>query len=152
MKDFLVFGVCLAGISIMFLMFGTLIRLGYLRAAYAVRGFPVLVPRELVHGMIPLGLAVGALAVIPLIPTVEMRGDMVLYVAFPLWIVSGILAIWQPRWLKPKWLRWLEDEHSDIIEVLWEEIREEGHSWERRVRTQEDLEQWVVEVRRKHRL
>ncbi len=153
MKEILVFGVCLGGVSIAFLAFGTLIRLGYLRAAYAVKGFPVLVPRELVFSMIPLGLMFGIFAFLPLIPsTDELRMRIVIYLVPPLWIIAGILAIWQPWWLKPKWLRWLEKEHGDIIETLWEEVRKEGHAWERRVRTQEQLEEWVAEVRRKHGL
>ena len=93
----------------------------------------------------------GVLAALPLFP-MSARSNIVLYIFGPLLIVTYILAMWQPWWLKPKWLRWLEKEHGRIIQVLWEEVRKEGHSWERRVRTQEQLEQWVAEVKRKRGL
>ena len=151
MKELFTFGICLGGMAITFLTLGILTRLGYLRAAYAIRGHSVLAPRAFVYVLIFLGLLAGSFAIIPLMPE-EVRLDFGTFFIGPLWILTLILAIWQPRWLKPKWLRWLEEEHGDIIEILWEEVRKEGHGWERRVRTQEDLEQWVAEVRRKHGL
>ena len=86
-----------------------------------------------------------------LFPTQTLR-DWSLNIAFGLTALGIVLAIWRPWWLKPKWLRWLEKEHGDIIGILWEEVRKEGHAWERRVRTQEQLEQWVEEVQRKRGL
>jgi hypothetical protein len=57
----------------------------------------------------------------------------------------------RPRWLVPPWLRWLEDNHKDILGLLKNEARKMGgNEWNRRVRTQEALEAWVEEVRRKH--
>jgi hypothetical protein len=150
MREYFVFG-CIGTIAAIFLTWGILVRIGYLRTSYAVRGNPVFAPPALLHSLTFLGLAMGFLAVIPFVPK-ETRPDLVDYVIIPLWILTLVLAIWQPRWLKPKWLRWLEREHGDIIEVLWKEVREEGHSWGRRVRTQEELEAWVAEVRRKHKL
>jgi hypothetical protein len=67
-------------------------------------------------------------------------------------VITYILAIWQPWWLKPAWLRWLEKKHGDILEILWEDVRKDRWRWEREVRTQEDLEAWVAEVRQKHGL
>jgi hypothetical protein len=151
MEGFFVFGICLGGMSILFLTWGILIRTGYLRTSYAVKGNPVFASPTLLHSLIFVGLAMGALAILPIVPK-QARSDVVTFVYGPLFISIFIFAIWQPGWLKPKWLRWLEKEHGDIIEILWEEVRKEGHAWERRVRTQEELEQWVAEVRRKHGL
>lgn len=151
MENLFLFGGCLGGMSILFLTWGILLRMGYLRASYAVKGNPVFASPALLHSLIFLGLAAGALAILPLFPK-EVRSDLVTFLYGPLFISIFIFAIWQPRWLKPAWLRWMEDNHKDIIEILWEEVRKEGHSWERRVRTQEQLEAWVAEVRRKHRL
>jgi hypothetical protein len=150
-KEFLAFGICLGGMAMIFFTWGILIRIGYLRASYAVKGNPVFASPALLHSLILLGLAMGSLAITPLIPQ-SLRLDFGTYITIPLWILTLALAIWQPGWLKPKWLRWLEKEHGDIIEILWEEVRKEGHAWGRRVRTQEELEQWVAEVRRKHGL
>ena len=152
MQDFLVFGVCLGGMSITFLTFGTLARLGYFKGVYAGKGFPVLVPRELVYGMIPFGLMVGIFAILPLIPpTNELRMKIVIYLVPPLWIIAGILAVWQPHWLKPAWLRWLEDNYGHVQEAIFAEARQMGiRNWETQVRTDEDLKRWADSVARKH--
>lgn len=86
---------------------------------------------------------------IPMPP--EKRGDMGLYIIPPILLVMLLLAIWPPRWSKPKWLQWLEKEHDDIKALLWEDARTRGKwEWQQQVRTQEGLEAWVEEVRGKH--
>ncbi len=70
---------------------------------------------------------------------------------FPLGIIAVLVVVFQPKWLKPKWVRWLEDNHGDILEMLIEEGRRTPN-WSKRVNTQEGLEAWVTEVRRKHGL
>lgn len=151
MRDFFIFGVCLGGMAVTFLIWGVLLRMGYLRVSYAIKGNPVFAPPALLHSLIFLGLAIGSLAIGPLIPS-DVRLNFGTYVFGPLIISVFVFAIWQPWWLKPAWLRWLEKEHGDIIEILWEEVRKEGHAWERRVRTQAQLEAWAAEVRRKRGL
>ena len=148
MREVFAFG-CVGVMGVVFLTWGILIRLGYLRTSYAVRGNPVFASPALLHSLVFLGLGMGVLATIPFIP-IEMRLSLINYFLAPLLMLTIVFAMWQPWWLKPKWLRWLEKEHGDIIEILWEEVRQEGHTWERRVRTQADLEDWVAEVRRKH--
>jgi hypothetical protein len=55
--------------------------------------------------------------------------------------------------LTPQWLLWLEEYHAGILNLLKKEAQlMGGREWEARVRTQADLETWVAEVRRKHRL
>ena len=66
--------------------------------------------------------------------------------------MSMILAIWQPKWLKPHWLRWLEEEHADVIHLLREDVHQDRWGWQRRVKTQAQMEAWVAEVRRRHNL
>ena len=139
--------------SILFLVTGILTRLGILRSIYAVKGYPVYAPRELVSVLILIALMTLSLWLILILPIAkETRGNLVMYVSIPLLIITYILAMWQPWWLKPAWLRWLEKEHDDIIHLLWEDVRKDRWGWERRVRTQEDLEAWVAEVRHKHGL
>ncbi|MEW5956938.1 MAG: hypothetical protein AB1801_04385 [Chloroflexota bacterium] len=54
----------------------------------------------------------------------------------------------QPWWIKPRWVRWLEEENDDILDRLIEEARW-TKDWHKRVATQEGLEAWVTEVRQK---
>ena len=66
-------------------------------------------------------------------------------------MLSYIFAYFEPNWLSPEWYRWLKEEHGDILPYLAEEAHQMGREeWLKRVETQEDLEQWVAEVRRKH--
>ncbi len=144
---------CMGGMGFLFLAVGMVILLGIWRNIHAVKGFPVYMPRALVLIYIPMGLTVLSLWLILILPIAnEARGNLVMYVSIPLLIITYILAMWQPCWLKPAWLRWLEKEHGDIIELLWEDVRKDKWGWERRVRTQVDLQAWVAEVRRKYGL
>ena len=144
---------CVGGIGFLFLIIGILVRAGVWRSIYAAKGYPVYMPRGLGFVLIPSGLMFLSLWLILILPIPkENRGNLVMYVLAPMLVSTYILAIWQPWWLKPKWLCWLEEEHGAIIELLWEDVRKDQWGWERRVRTQKDLEEWVKEVRRKHGL
>ena len=145
--------VFVGGFGSLLLVIGILIRLGIWRAIYAVKGYPIYMPRDLVLVGIPMALTVLSIGLIPILPIAkENRGGVITYVTAPLLIMTYILAMWQPWWLKPAWLRWLEKEHGDIIHLLWEDVRQDRGGWEQRVRTQAGLEEWVAEVRRKHNL
>ena len=152
-EDGLFILIFVGGLGVILLIVGVVIRLGIWRAIYAVKGYPVYMPRALVSVGIPLALTALSIGLVPILPIAkENRGDVITYVTAPLLIITYILAMWQPWWLKPAWLRWLEKEHGDIIHLLWEDVRQDRWGWERRVRTQEALETWVAEVRRKHGL
>jgi hypothetical protein len=63
-----------------------------------------------------------------------------------------VFAYLEPAWLSPSWYRWLKREHDDILPDLAAEAHRLGcKEWLKRVRTQEDLEQWVEEFRRDRR-
>ena len=143
----------IGGLGLLFLILGILARLGIWRAIYAVKGSAVIMPGSLVFAIIPTGLMTLSFWLILYLPlTPETRGDLFMYICMPLLIVTAILAVWQPWWAKPKWLRWLEKEHGDIIHLLWEDVRKDSWGWERRVRNQEQMEVWVADVRRRHNL
>ena len=68
-----------------------------------------------------------------------------------LWVLGVALIILQPRFIQPAWYRWLVDHHGDVLPQLRKEARKLGrHKWAQRVRTQEGLERWVRDVRRKY--
>ncbi len=59
--------------------------------------------------------------------------------------------MWQPWWLKPAWLRWLEENYGDVLEDLFAEARAMGmRKWAEQVKTQEGLERWADGVAQKH--
>jgi len=83
--------------------------------------------------------------------TTAALGLLCLVGGLAVFFLGMIIAFIQPNILKPKWLRWLESEHGDIMPLLRREAREMGLDiWGQRVESQEGLEEWVGEVRRRH--
>ena len=69
------------------------------------------------------------------------------------WVLGFTFAYFEPEWLAPTWYRWLKREHGDILPYLEQEANSLGRAaWLKRVQTQEGLEEWVADVRRKHKL
>lgn len=149
-KGFLLF----LGLAFFFLEFAIQIQTGKSKAWFLQKSYPVLLPKAIVFAMIPMGMVWLFGAVIVWIPEKAIRGQAFLYGAMPIFFVGILLAMIQPKWLLPKWYRWLVENHQDILPLLEEEARQLGSKdeWERRAATQKSLEQWVVEVRHKHGL
>jgi hypothetical protein len=85
----------------------------------------------------------------------DPEADLVfpLVAAWGLWGMGFIFAYFEPEWLSPAWYRWLKKEHGDILPYLAEEAHQLGRKkWLKQVQTQEDLERWAEEVRRKYTL
>jgi hypothetical protein len=61
-------------------------------------------------------------------------------------MVLGFLLAW--RLFKPQWVKWIEQNHKEVIPHLAVEIRDYGWYAE----TQEELEEWIAEIRRKYRV
>lgn len=113
-----------------------------------------IVPKTVVFGSIPIAFVLFLMAY-TFRPTIPMGTRLIVmnYLGIPMVLVAIILTIWQPRWLKPKWLRWLETHHAPILSLLREEARKERWSdWNQRVSTQEGLEEWIEEVRHRYKL
>lgn len=150
----LVVALIVGGLGMFMVVSDTIIYLGFYRSAYIVEaGNPVFV-NKLLLGVPGIGLGLWCLfiAFLVIFPK-SLRADLFSYIGIPLLLITIILAEWQPNWLKPKWLRWLEKEHGDIIGLLWEDARKRDRwEWERQVHTQEGLEAWVAQVRRSHGL
>jgi hypothetical protein len=106
-------------------------------------------PQAILYGSIPLGVASIVLsAAVGLSQRLGPRATetMVLWGALPLTLLGFVLAIWRPRWTKPKWILWLEENYGDRIHILWGAARRDPNAWARRVATQEGLEEWAREV------
>jgi hypothetical protein len=89
-----------------------------------------------------------------LMPNPESARLIIFGIAFPLMVCVFLIVVFQPKWFKPKWVQWLEENHGDILELLIEESRQSSdwRDWAKRVSTQAGLEAWVAEVRHKHHL
>ncbi len=131
------------------LILGILIWTNHFKTWFLMPHILVIAPTAFYNGsMVFLGASIVTLL------TAALTENPILFflwcILFPL---SLILAIIQPRWIQPAWYRWLEKNHEDIIPILQKEAQLlRGPAWSRRVATQEGLEEWVDEVRRKHGL
>lgn len=98
---------------------------------------------------IPLGLMMFflGLAILPFVPE-EWRLPCVL-----IGMALMLIGISIPhKFLYPPWMKWLKQTHGSIIPLLQEEIRKIGYyEWNRRIKTQNELEEWIQEVRQKHK-
>jgi hypothetical protein len=141
--------ILLAGFGVFSIAVGIGIRAGKRKRWWLMWDTPI-TPIAAAHIMIPGGIAFLIISIAFLLPDVESRRRVFGY-GLLLMFSSWVLAIWRPRWLVPKWLLWLEDNHGEIYAQLREEAQKLGaREWERRVSTQEGLEEWAMEVRRKY--
>lgn len=90
-----------------------------------------------------ISLILLALATLPIVS--DKWGMPIVFLAIAVTVFGLIFA---KRLLKPAWLRWLEQEHGAILPVLQIEIQKMGpENWNRRINTQEDLAEWIKEVK-----
>lgn len=137
----------LAGFALVY--FGILMRVGAFKRWYlGPRIFP---PQAITYGAIPFGVAAIELCVVIVLtphpnPNPDAIGWVVALTAGLTSLFGFVLAIWRPRWIKPYWVRWLEDNYGDRIHILIAAARRDPKAWEKRVATQQGLEEWAREV------
>lgn len=143
--------ILLTSLGIGLLLFGVSIRIGKIKNWWLTQFNPV-VPEAGAYISIPIGIILIIWGLAALSNDVDLWGTVLDYTGI-LFIVAIIIIIWRPRWLLPRWLRWLEDNHNDILPLLKREAQIIGsREWGKRIETQEGLEEWVAEVRRKHKV
>jgi hypothetical protein len=139
----------LTGVGVFSITMGIVVSAGKMKSWWLLWDTPI-TPIAVFHIMIPGGIAFIIMGMAFLLPDIVGRRRAFGY-GLLLLFISYILVFWQPRWLIPKWLLWLEDHHGEIYDQLREEAQKMGaREWEKRVSTQEGLEVWAMEVRRKY--
>jgi hypothetical protein len=138
------------------LMYGLAIRLGYFKRYFLVRAPALLLGPGAYHGAILVGPLMIVLGLGGLPAEVATRQDCLLYLFGPSLFLSVLISLWQPWWLKPKWIRQLQENHPDIYPFLREAAREEVgtdrkkmEEWSSKMDTVEDQNEWVAEVRKR---
>lgn len=148
----IVFGLVITGIIL--IAIGVWTRLGKNRGWYLIPNYYVLLPKGGHYATPIIGSMLIATGISLLMPRPELVRMMLAYTVFPLMIMSLLVVVFQPKWFKPRWVRWLEENHGDILDLLIHEARKTPNwrEWSRRISTQEGLESWVEEVRHKYKL
>lgn len=131
---------------------GLAARLGYLKRMFIQKKRTGSYSRNTGYALMPAGLFL--LSFYPLFlwkgdqPTGDLSVQLILAILF---ILPLVVLVWQPRWLKPAWLQWLEATYSGpVIEKMFTEARKMGpRQWEAQVKTQADLQWWAERTAQK---
>lgn len=129
-----------------------IVKFGIIKSWYVIKSVPGFFSARMIYGALPLGVGFIVIILAPLLPYYDKLNINIWDILFYIFIIlTFVFMIAPPNWLKPKWLQWLEREHGDQLDLLVKEAQAMGRwRWEARVETQEGLEKWVKEVRRKH--
>jgi hypothetical protein len=138
------------------LWYGLAIRLGYYKRYFLVQGpAPFFGPANY-HFTILVGPILIILGLGGLPADVATRQRLFDYLFIPSLILAFIIGLWQPWWLKPKWIRQLQENHRDIYPFLREAAQEEAgtdrkkaEEWASKMDTVESQNEWVAEVRKR---
>lgn len=140
-------------IGILFFVSGIAMYSGFYKSWWLNKSTPV-TPTGIAYGLLPASVIFFVMAYIGYFqPSSDLRDNLLYFLGMPSILLSIIFATIQPHWLKPQWLQWIETNHEQFLRLLWEDARKRGRwEWERQVRTQRGLEEWVKEVRHKYKL
>ena len=144
---------CGAGLALV--LYGMYIRLGYSKQYFLRKTRGYLGPP--VYHVLPLAGAVLCLVGIAGLPSeLETRQRLVIYLVAPSFILTLFVGLNQPSWLKPSWLRRLQQNHPDIYPFLRDVAREEvgddpgkAREWAEEMDAGEEQEAWVAGVRKR---
>ncbi len=140
---------CFGVIGVVTLSFGLYIRAGGFKTWYLVRGTPVVMPQALRSMPIPLGITFIVWTIVWSVSDIKIGNRLFGCIVIPMFVASMVLGIWNPRWLRPRWLVYLENEYGLLMWSLLKEAAKSPREWERRVRTVNELKEWAEETREK---
>jgi hypothetical protein len=105
-----------------------------------------------IYAAVPLGISFLCLSVGSQLPSPGLR-QVFLIIAGIFLVIGIVLGLTMPQFLTPWWFRYLRENYDEsFIFVLLKDAADNYSSWTKRTQTQEGLEEWVAEVRRKHGL
>jgi hypothetical protein len=128
------------------------VRLGLIKSWFVLKTLPGLLSARMIYTLLPLGITfiAGGIAATVSETTVmdpNQAATNFLLVYCPFLIVGFLFMVWTPNWIKPVWLRWLEQEYGYCLDILIEEAQKMNRwDWEARVRTQKGMQMWIDEV------
>ncbi len=122
---------------------------GYFKTLYLIKGIPGLYPSGYIYAFIPAGILSLLFTLAFMMPNRELGGHIVAFGSLGVMVISIVLMIWKPRWLKPWWLKWLEDHYAYVLEGMLEEARN-TRDFEQQTRTEADLAVWADSVAQKN--
>lgn len=138
------------GVSV--IAFGAYVRMGGGKRLYVIRMIPVIAPQAYKNALIPAGafiILLGLWSSGSISGKIETFLDYAVFLSFLATIILGVLS---PRWLKPRWLVYLEDTYGGgfTYAVLLPTAGKDPRGWEQQMRTLEDVKGWAARVAKQH--
>ena len=102
--------------------------------------------RKSAYGYIPVGLAFLTYNWRPEIEAF-FGSEVAFYVIFVLlFIVGGWWSLSPPNFVKPFWIRWIEEQPHEVQEAMHKQVKND-EEWRSRVTSRRAVEQWARSIR-----
>ena len=116
---------------------------------YLFKPIPGSGPQGLIYGTIPAGICAILVSGFLLWPNPHSISTLAAVTVIGFTITAITFIIWQPRWLKPWWLIYLEDNYDFVLDILLEEARTTWRADDKNTpNTEAELEAWAKQVLR----
>ncbi len=136
-------GVGIVGVGIF-----VIVKLGLIKSWFILKTLPGLLSARMIYAAFPFGLSFLLAYLIASQPNYDGRTSNLMTFAL---LVGPIFGFWfmyrPPRWIKPNWLQWLEQEYGYCLPILIEEAQKMNRwTWEAKVRTRAGMQEWIDDI------
>ena len=136
-------GVGIVGVGIF-----VIVKLGLIKSWFILKTLPGLLSARMIYAAFPFGLSFLLAYLIASQPNYDGRTSNLMTFAL---LVGPVFGFWfmyrPPRWIKPNWLQWLEQEYGYCLPILIEEAQKMNRwTWEAKVRTRSGMQEWIDDV------
>lgn len=134
-----------------FVLLFLLIRFDVFKSWAILKTLPGLMSARMFYAIFPIALGFMMLSFILGIPGYDPnKSPYSILLTISIW-GGPLLGFWfmyrPPKWIVPKWLRWLEREYGYCVDILLEDAQRMGRwNWERQVRSQAGMQTWIDSV------
>ncbi|MCA9920033.1 MAG: hypothetical protein KC445_18880 [Anaerolineales bacterium] len=125
-----------------------LIWFGVLKSWYILKTLPGLLSGRMMYAALPFGISFLLSGIVASLPNYNGREPGLLNLTLLIGPVFGFWFMYRPpRWIKPSWLQWLEQEYGYCLPILLEEGQKMNRwQWEAQVRTRAGMQTWIDNV------
>lgn len=127
------------------------IKLGIFKSWFILKTLPGLMSARMFYALFPVGL--GLIGIMNLPDWPGYSPDKLSFTILGLIFVWGgpLIGFWfmysPPKWIKPRWLQWLEREYGYCLPILVEEAQKMNRwTWEAKVRTRAGMQEWIDDI------
>lgn len=125
-----------------------LIRFGVLKSWYILKTLPGLLSGRMMYAALPFGISFLLSGIVASLPNYNGREPGLLNLTLLIGPVFGFWFMYRPpRWIKPSWLQWLEQEYGYCLPILITEAQKMNRwQWEAQVRNRAGMKAWIDDV------